>query len=590
MREVPVVRRGRAPARSRAAASQPSSALRLRDVDERVAVRRLVVPLGERREPARARARAARSRPAGPGIGVSRDREPAWSISACRSARTVPNSLAPMLIVSPARLGALGGERRSRRRGPRRRAAGSGSRPFRGSWIRRPSRIQSKRISKTPSRSGPMNVFGRTIATSSPRRPKRAADLLRLDLRLAVPADADERVVLVDRMLLRDAVDRGRRDEDDAAHARLGRGGEHVRRAADVHRADRLARGLDRERGGRVHDHVGAGDELARVRGARTSPRSSSTRRSSSASSSGARSSVRTSCPRRAAAARGAGRGSPRRRRSPSACGRTLPAVAGACRRLARGRAAAAASSRRAPRPRAAPPSRPRPRRAGSAAAAPGCPPAALEPRPHDEVVRPRPRASASATSAELHQQHLPVARRPESVDVRQAQDRQVDAGREQEPDQHRREPREARGRRSAAARARPARRRARARRARRPRAIAADRCTQSASSDHPTSRRRRPSGPTARGPRRARARAGTPPTAATCGRSARRGRAAPSTSAKPSVIAMNAAPKRVPLAIGDRSPYSSRDERELQRVLRPQQEREDPHLEHGHRADARDQ
>ena len=68
--------------------------------------------------------------------------------------------------------------------------------------MRRPSRIQSNRISKTPSRSGPMNVFGRTITTSSPRRPKCAAHRLAVDLRLAVVADADERRVLGERVHL----------------------------------------------------------------------------------------------------------------------------------------------------------------------------------------------------------------------------------------------------------------------------------------------------------------------------------------------------------------------------------------------------
>ncbi len=37
--------------------------------------------------------------------------------------------------------------------------------------MRLPSRIQSNRISNTPSRSGPTNVFGRTITASSPRSP-----------------------------------------------------------------------------------------------------------------------------------------------------------------------------------------------------------------------------------------------------------------------------------------------------------------------------------------------------------------------------------------------------------------------------------
>ena len=110
-----------------------------------------------------------------------------------------------------------------------------------------------------------MNVFGRTIVTSRPRRPNSPREQLGLDLRLAVPADADERVVLVDRVPLRHAVDRGRRDEDDAANARLERRGENVGRALDVDGANRLARGLDRQRGGGVDDDVGPGDERAHV-------------------------------------------------------------------------------------------------------------------------------------------------------------------------------------------------------------------------------------------------------------------------------------------------------------------------------------
>ena len=61
---------------------------------------------------------------------------------------------------------------RPRRRDPRRRAAGSGSSRRRGSGSLRPSRIQSKGISNTPSRSGPTNVFSRTTTAS-----KAAAEL-----------------------------------------------------------------------------------------------------------------------------------------------------------------------------------------------------------------------------------------------------------------------------------------------------------------------------------------------------------------------------------------------------------------------------
>ena len=92
-----------------------------------------------------------------------------------------------------------------------------------------------------------------------------AGQLLGLDLRLAVPPDADERIVLVDRMPLGDAVDGGRRDQDDAPHAGAERAGEHVRRALDVDGADRRARRLDRQRRRGVHDHVRAVDERAHV-------------------------------------------------------------------------------------------------------------------------------------------------------------------------------------------------------------------------------------------------------------------------------------------------------------------------------------
>ena len=65
-------------------------------------------------------------------------------------------------------------------------------------------------------------------------------------------------------MLLGDAVDGGRRDEDDPADARVTCGQEDVLGSADVDRADRRARGLDRERGRGVHDDVSAGAEPAR--------------------------------------------------------------------------------------------------------------------------------------------------------------------------------------------------------------------------------------------------------------------------------------------------------------------------------------
>ena len=131
--------------------------------------------------------------------------------------------------------------------------------------ILRPSRIQSKRISKTPSRSGPTNVFGRMIDDVEAAPAELTGQLLGLDLRLAVPADADERVVLVDRVALGHAVDGGRRDQDHTPDACLERGAEDGGGALDVDRADRRARRLDRQCRRGVDDDVGARHELARV-------------------------------------------------------------------------------------------------------------------------------------------------------------------------------------------------------------------------------------------------------------------------------------------------------------------------------------
>src|SRR5205807_8149388 len=63
-----------------------------------------------------------------------------------------------------------------------------------------------------------------------------AAQRLRVDLGLAVPADADERIVLLDRMLFRHAVHRGGGAEDHPAPARA------ARRAATALRPPRGAR------------------------------------------------------------------------------------------------------------------------------------------------------------------------------------------------------------------------------------------------------------------------------------------------------------------------------------------------------------
>ena len=105
--------------------------------------------------------------------------------------------------------------------------------------------------------------------------------MLRLDLRLAVVPDADQRVVLVDRVVLGDAVDGRRRDETTRRTPRLERRAEERRRPPDVDGADRLARRLDREGGGGMDEDVGAADEPRGAAASRTSPRSSSTSRSS---------------------------------------------------------------------------------------------------------------------------------------------------------------------------------------------------------------------------------------------------------------------------------------------------------------------
>ena len=73
-----------------------------------------------------------------------------------------------------------------------------------------------------------------------------AGEQLRVDLRLAVPPHADERIGLVDRVMLRHAVDGRRRDENHPPDAGAERGSENVGGALDVHRADRLARRLNR--------------------------------------------------------------------------------------------------------------------------------------------------------------------------------------------------------------------------------------------------------------------------------------------------------------------------------------------------------
>ncbi len=92
------------------------------------------------------------------------------------------------------------------------------------------------------------------------------AELLRLDLGGTVVPHADERVVLEDRMSLRDAVDSRRRHENHSTDAGLERGGERDRRPLDVDRADRGSTDLDRERRGGMDENVRACDEPPGVR------------------------------------------------------------------------------------------------------------------------------------------------------------------------------------------------------------------------------------------------------------------------------------------------------------------------------------
>jgi hypothetical protein len=63
-------------------------------------------------------------------------------------------------------------------------------------------------------------------------------------------------------MLLGDAVHGGGGDEDDPADSGLARRLEHVLRTADVDGPDRLARGLDRQRGRAVDDDFRSRYEL----------------------------------------------------------------------------------------------------------------------------------------------------------------------------------------------------------------------------------------------------------------------------------------------------------------------------------------
>ena len=237
----------------------------------------------------------------------------------------MPNSVAPTLKVSPATSARR--RRPSPRRDPRPRAAGSGStRPQDRDAAALADPVEQDLEDAEPLRADE-RLRPRTITTSRPAPRRSGRTRLAVDLRLAVVPDADERRVLGERVLLRDPVDRGRRDRRrPRRHARLERGGERAAGAVDVDRADRVARGLDRQRRGRVDEHVGARDEPGHVGAVahvavaapRPWPRARVVERREVEG-------PHLVAVRRRAAARGAGRGSPRRRRSPTAPCPTLP-------------------------------------------------------------------------------------------------------------------------------------------------------------------------------------------------------------------------------------------------------------------------
>ena len=96
---------------------------------------------------------------------------------------------------------------------------------------------------------------------------ERAGDLLRLDLRAAVVADAFERRVFDHRVRLRHAVDRGRGDDDRARDAGTERRLEDSLRALDVDGRDLARRAADRQGRGGMDDDVGAARETPGGRG-----------------------------------------------------------------------------------------------------------------------------------------------------------------------------------------------------------------------------------------------------------------------------------------------------------------------------------
>ena len=432
--------------------------------------------------------------------------------------------------------------------------------------MRRPSRIQSKRISK---HAEPLGAEERLRPDDDGVERRCPHVLLAGDLRLAVRPDAVQREVLGERVHLRDAVDGCRGDVDEPADAGLPGGVEQLRRPVDVHGHDLAARAADRQapppharrrrrrsRAARAFassrmspristmsllDRIVDGDEVERAHlvalGDEVAREVQAEKaRTAGDGVDGYRETV-TAC-----AGRGAGCGGGfESTRTAAASSTAMPIVASptqAARELRHERVAA------------------------------------IDERPRDHVMQPSPR-ERDRHERELDEQHVPVALRPQVGDVRQPQDAQVDPGRDERGDQHRREPRDSGGTPRAVARARAARRRARAARGRRatgtpPRGEPSRRAPTST-----TLPRRQPSAPRARGRKRSRARARTRARAGRAARAARRGRRAPrrarsraSSRRRPS----RTAPAR------DRRQVAVEEvpEGQLQRILGTQQERGD--------------
>src|SRR6266511_808170 len=114
--------------------------------------------------------------------------------------------------------------------------------------IRRPSRIQSNRISKTPSRSGPMNVFGLTIVVSTAAtRQSASASIFDSPYQPTPTSGSSSSIGCF----------------SGTPRTRVPSSAEDVLGPADVDRSDRRPGCLDRQRRGGMDDHVGARDQLA---------------------------------------------------------------------------------------------------------------------------------------------------------------------------------------------------------------------------------------------------------------------------------------------------------------------------------------